>query len=159
MKKALGTLRNYWQGMQIYLRGGVRLIRPLVEDAPSRNVSEAIRVLFQSYIVERRPNITISYLRDSTTDGDDDPEEEGHTPTHSVAHPMLKYGAIVADDFYEQLEAVRNQHDPHLYACAANLREANFKEQMKDVAPMGFRCKKRPAECGGYGRQFTSYEP
>ena len=68
------------------------------------------------------------YIRDDTTDVDEDPEVEGSAPSHSVAHPMLKYGAIVADDFYEQLEAVRNQHDPHLYACAANFREAGFME-------------------------------
>jgi len=60
----------------------------------------------------------------------------------------LKYGAIVADDFYEQLAAARTQHDPHLYACAVNFREANFKEQMKDVAPMVFAARSNPQNAG-----------
>ena len=39
MKKALLTLRNHWQGLQIYLRGGVRLIRPIADADPSLNGS------------------------------------------------------------------------------------------------------------------------
>ena len=101
-------------------------------------------MLLGTYLAEHRTNITVTYLRDATTDGDEDPEEKGPVPVHSVAHPMLKYGAIAAGDFYEQLAAVRAQHDPHLYACAANFREANFKEQMKDVAPMVFAARSNP---------------
>ena len=115
MKKALLALRNSWQGIQTYLTGGVRLIRPVSDAEPSLHASDAIRVLFQTYLSARRPNITINYLRDDTTDVGEDPEQEGPAPTSSVAHPMLHYGAIVEDDFYEQLQAARDKHEPHLY--------------------------------------------
>ena len=142
MKKALLALRNSWQGLQIYLRGGVRLIRPITDAEPSLNASDAIRVLFQTYLSARRPNITITYLRDDATDGEEDPEQEGPAPTHSVAHPMLHYGAIVDDDSYEQLQAVRDKHEPHLYTCSATqFREENFMEHMQTHAPMVFVAK------------------
>ena len=150
MKKALGTLRNHWQGLQIYLRGGVRLIRPIADADPSLSGSEAIRVLFQTYLTARRPNITITYIRDDTTDADEDPEQEGPAPSHSVAHPMLHYGAIVEDTFYEQLQAARDKHEPHLYnSYATQFREADFMEQMKTVAPMVFAAKSDPRNVGG----------
>lgn len=73
MKKALGSLRNYWQRLQIYLKGGVRLIRPIADVGPSLNGAEAIRVLFQTYLTARRPNIAINYIRDDTADLEEDP--------------------------------------------------------------------------------------
>ena len=101
VKKALLTLRNYWQGLQIYLRGGVRLLRPVADVDPSLNESDAIRVLFQTYLTARRPNLTTSYVGDDTTDVDEDPEQEGPAPPHSVAHPTTMAVALV--NFTEHL--------------------------------------------------------
>ena len=50
---------------------------------------------------------------------------------------MLRYGAIVEGDFYDQLRAARQKHEPHLYTCSATqVREENFMDYMESHAPM-----------------------
>ena len=100
-KQALQSLRSAWQGVQIYLRGGVRLIRPPVDPNSLRHSCDAIRVL----IIDSGKDAI--YLRDINNDEQDTPDPGGPAPVVSVAHPLLQYGAIVDNNFYSQLRAAR----------------------------------------------------
>ena len=109
LKSTSAQLRSKWQGVQIYLKGGVRFISPLYD--PLRTVPEAISIAIRDS--ERQ----VKYIKDKPPPKpaeDADVEEgapalspEAPEPAHSVAHAYLKYGAIAEEDFYDKPRAAR----------------------------------------------------
>ena len=108
-RSAFGKLRSQWNGVQIYLKGGVRLVSPLYDALTL--VPDAIKIAIAD------SGRTVRYIKDvaaSPPPAEDGAETippaispGGGVPASSVAHSMLQYGAITESTFYEQLRAAR----------------------------------------------------
>ena len=92
----LALLRRTWFGVQIFLKGGVRLMR----EAPSPDG----RLVGIEYHLTQKPKFGIEYIRDSITPSDSPSDA---SVVASCAHRLLTYGCITDDDFYEKLEDAR----------------------------------------------------
>ena len=97
LKETFAKLRSRWSGVQIYLKGGVRLISPLYD--PLFAVPESIDVAIRDS--ERH----IKYIKDvppprptdeaNAEEGAPAISPDGPVPVASVAHTSLKYGAML----------------------------------------------------------------
>ena len=95
-KNAFAKLRSQWNGAQIYLKGGVRLVSPLYDALTP--VPDAIRIAIAD------SGKSVRYIKDvaappppAEADAEVSPpavSPDGGIPAASVAHSMLKYGAI-----------------------------------------------------------------
>ena len=96
LKNKLAALREPWLGVQIYLKGGVRLIRtPKLGE-----IADAIRSSGKA----------IGYFHDGSTSGPPGPRHT--TPASSVAHAKLAHGCLTDPDFDQQLRAARGSEIP-----------------------------------------------
>ena len=158
IKNSLSALRKPWFRVQVYLKAGIRLLRP--ENAERNSTYAPITTLIQqsgqviSYVRDVIPKSVLSSSGDVVVATAKRLLLQGKGPLparSSVAHRLLPYSSIVVPDFHELLRAARNQDSISRGLLSPGIQSQDWDRRRLDVkvftdkhCPVVFAARRNP---------------